>query len=534
MATGYTDFTGNTLDEFPSDWIKPQGEDAEVQADAGAPNGVRFRLMGEGEWGSSITPLWTEASEDVAAASVVETVTQFNFSGGSNSTGIGLLFFGDPDNAHYNSEIIIGCRIDANPWDEPPSTTLAVGQAAFDGMGGTPSSKALTNLTSSDVGWLRMRVNKTSGAVAVWYWLDGDTPKVNTDTPDLTYTANMDGEDGGTTVQSVGLNMINGDTDLVEALDVYYFSYGTDSDPAPLPGGGSSDTPISVSPASGVGVGQSVTLSATNSVVLPVAYAGGVGAGQSVTLALSASLTLPVSTASGVGVGGEIPFQLANEHAAASGVGAGQSVTLRLSAAAVLPLDFASGVGAGQAISLLWTDNRVMPVTYAGGVGAGQSVTLTQGSGVALSVEPASGVVEAQDVGFVYVPPYVLGVAPAQGVGQGGNFKVADNIPTTFLGDLMVVPIGAVFLAGIAHSPDGRRYVCNWPSSLPVVYLAGQALRADGAQCIATGADPSDVFNAGLRYSTIGELRVTTMSSDNYVAGRPVSTDGRLSVTDAS
>jgi len=102
-------------------------------------------------------------------------------------------------------------------------------------------------------------------------------------------------------------------------------------------------------------------------------------------------------------------------------------------------------------------------------------------------------------------------------------------IGTVFLDDVTAVPATAVFHNGFAYTPDGRRYVANWPSSGVVNYHNGMAIRPDGAMVVTTAAP--EVYRAGFGMTNRGELCVALMDSDHYNAGIGVTTIGRTGVS---
>jgi hypothetical protein len=106
------------------------------------------------------------------------------------------------------------------------------------------------------------------------------------------------------------------------------------------------------------------------------------------------------------------------------------------------------------------------------------------------------------------------------------NFGV---IQVIFLNDVTPVPSTARFIKGIAHDPNGFRYVANWPVSGIVSYVSGRAIRPDGAQVIIT--DNAVPFMGGYGYTARGELTVTLTLSSIYIAGIAVSTGGKSSTS---
>lgn len=128
-------------------------------------------------------------------------------------------------------------------------------------------------------------------------------------------------------------------------------------------------------------------------------------------------------------------------------------------------------------------------------------------------------------------------------VGGGGGTETMVNgthinkdgqMVTVFLDDATPVPNGAVYINGIAHTGSGDRYVALWPGDGVVFYSAGRAVRPDGAQCILSSTDPSDVYLAGMRYSARGELRVIVAAATHYVNGFGLATTDRAAVTELS
>lgn len=107
------------------------------------------------------------------------------------------------------------------------------------------------------------------------------------------------------------------------------------------------------------------------------------------------------------------------------------------------------------------------------------------------------------------------------------------RIGTIFLGQDEPVPIGAIKIAGIAHSEAGRRYVCAWPTSGIVYRLGKVALRSDGAMCIVSAASPR-YMRAAWSLSDRGEVLATTDLPQRVVDGYGMRDNGYLCMTEVA
>lgn len=155
-----------------------------------------------------------------------------------------------------------------------------------------------------------------------------------------------------------------------------------------------------------------------------------------------------------------------------------------------------------------------------------------------IAVTQGAMVIAGQDISYqigedINVSIDVAGALTFAGQDLTSNISAAGaGISTIFLEEAEPVPGNAVFVAGIAHSTAGFRYVCAWPNDNIVSYLRGWAIRPDGAQVIVASTDVSDIYLGGFRLSTRGEMRVTTDLPTYYVAGVGLATGDMVSMTE--
>lgn len=131
------------------------------------------------------------------------------------------------------------------------------------------------------------------------------------------------------------------------------------------------------------------------------------------------------------------------------------------------------------------------------------------------------------------------GTADVQQIGLVNNWVAGTLVAgtgilqTIYLADGTPVPGGAVFINGIAHSPDGYRYICPWPSVAGVAYNAGRAIREDGAQIVALSMTVSG-YHSGFGLSYRGEQYISLTAEGRYKDGLGIRSVGSLPVSDAS
>lgn len=117
----------------------------------------------------------------------------------------------------------------------------------------------------------------------------------------------------------------------------------------------------------------------------------------------------------------------------------------------------------------------------------------------------------------------------AAGFAGGGTAVSEDGtMGTVYLNDVTPVPGTAIFLAGIAHATDGRRYICDWPGSGIVTYLGGTAVRPDGAMCFATTGIAELI--RGWAHTSRGEVVVSTSAPEGIYAGFGLRNNGAVCV----
>jgi hypothetical protein len=116
----------------------------------------------------------------------------------------------------------------------------------------------------------------------------------------------------------------------------------------------------------------------------------------------------------------------------------------------------------------------------------------------------------------------------------GGLAVSADGaIGAIFLDDVTAVPSSAFFLGGIAHSSDGKRYICLWPANDAVHYRGPIACRSDGAMIIVTSGTIAD-RPAGIAQTFRGEVLATTSTPDYIKDAIGLLTSGYMCMEEVS
>lgn len=150
-------------------------------------------------------------------------------------------------------------------------------------------------------------------------------------------------------------------------------------------------------------------------------------------------------------------------------------------------------------------------------------------SGEIISTSPAAG----QEADALSAVELLVSGGSCSGIfSRGQSFDGWGRAQTIFLEDGEAVPSGAVFVAGVAYSQTGARYVAAWPSSNRAFYIAGFALRMDGAQLITTSGTAAASRN-GMQLTERGEVLVTEEFPSIYVAGFGFDASGNFAITNS-
>ena len=113
-----------------------------------------------------------------------------------------------------------------------------------------------------------------------------------------------------------------------------------------------------------------------------------------------------------------------------------------------------------------------------------------------------------------------------------GTAVASDGMMSTiYLADGVAVPGGASFIGGIAHSAEGYRYICPWPSAALVGYSGGRAIREDGAQVVSVSFTAEGAYS-GFTLSYRGELLISLSTEGKFKDGLGIRSTGALPVSD--
>jgi hypothetical protein len=219
---------------------------------------------------------------------------------------------------------------------------------------------------------------------------------------------------------------------------------------------------------------------------------------------------------------------------------------LTLGGAATLTRERVSAAAGGVSFSGLSTIARVRDVTGSGGVVFAGAATLAryrvaQGTGGLVFSGSAPYSTHESTRTVVASGGIVLGGAaqasfPSVAVTNfiAGTAVAADGMmQTIYLSDGVTVPSDRVMVNGIAHSLQGSRYICSWPTIQGVTYNAGRAVRADGALVCAIEMTVAGHYSGfGLSYR--GESYISLSTEGKFKDGLGIRTAGQLPVSDNS
>jgi hypothetical protein len=167
-----------------------------------------------------------------------------------------------------------------------------------------------------------------------------------------------------------------------------------------------------------------------------------------------------------------------------------------------------------------------------GTVTVGQTVRARHTSSASYSTA-TNTVVTIGGVGDTFTSTTLADPAALNWYVGGTAVNAAGIMGTSFLDDVTPVPSTKIMLGGIAHSPEGLRYVALWPASDVAFYNGGRAIRSDGAMIIATSGTAAGYYG-GIAMTFRGETIVSTSQPEVVHNGFGLRETGALCVSDAS
>lgn len=223
MAQGSTNFSEYPAGSPPADWTPSVGNSVlNIVTDVTAPGGKRFDISSTGR---NCCVYWNSLSAQPDIENVETLAMLADLSGFAS---------------YYDGDGLRASQQMGYPWNGYLAALTKEGGPGVTGLclykeGGTAETQPGTLPTTEQRWWIRLRVNRAASYVKAWWWLDGDTPKINTDPPDLEFTSE-------TTWMPIAYSGIETDGPG-HVLSAYYFSYNTGGGAAPLPGGSSTAQP---------------------------------------------------------------------------------------------------------------------------------------------------------------------------------------------------------------------------------------------------------------------------------------------------